>query len=111
MMTEEFYKDMERYRELIGEEDGWKSVYDVALEMIMVLNGSYDASMDVAHKNAEALKIRLKHWEDRRPTCGGGPGFLGHMHNVFSNVTEKAIRIALVIYETRMEGNEKVNRS
>lgn len=98
MMTDEFYQD----GELIGEENGWKSVYDVALELIMVLNGTSDQSMEVAHKNAEALNIRLKHWGDRSP-CGTGSDFLGHMHNEFANITERAIRIALVIYETRME--------
>jgi len=97
-MNEEFEKDMVRYDELANSgpaiaNGNPESIYDVALEVVMIANGSYaDPPSDRIHRLVEALRLRLKHWESRK-VCS-------HVTSqIFSNATKQIVLIALIIYE------------
>jgi len=88
----EFYQDMCKYDLLIHDDctSCCLSIYDVALDIMMMISGAADYDADKIARYAEALKIRLKQWDKR--TCSTE-------NKEFSSCTRRIVEIALETFE------------
>lgn len=78
-----------------------QSIYDVAMMIMMFSIGSAgppDIKIDTIHRYAEALRLRIKHWNKRKKS------FIKESEKRFSDLTKQIVELALEVY------NKEINK-